>query len=266
MNEEEIDLKEYLKVIKKKWMFIIGIFLVTLIVSLVISSKLPKVYQASTLITIGRIRNQQLENIPAIIEILKQKPFLREIAQDLKMPFDEENLYRLKQRIRIEETAGLLEITGKGRKPEMAVELVNSVTKILLERHRRLLSSGKQILEDYIQSYTTELKNLKNEIENLKEKIKQLEKSGSEADALIAQGYMERLENTLSRYENLERDLKEKRMEGSYGTEDTKISATALLPEKPVSLKKRQIILIAGILGIFLGIMFAFFQEYLSKT
>jgi len=244
--KEEVGLRDYFRVIRKRWKIVFITFLIVVIVSVVISLRSPDMYQATTLIKIGKVKNQPLESIRTIVEIFRQGPILREIAQDLKMPLGEENLNTLKGRIKMKDSAGMLQIIGEGETPEGALQLVNSITRILLERHRQLLSSRKPSLE-----YSTKgSKKLEDEIEDLRRKIGQLEKSGSQTDAIISLGYMNRLESTLSRYERLQRDF-----------EDTKIVVSAELPQSPVGPKTRQNVLIASFFGIFLGVMFAFMKE-----
>lgn len=253
MEEKEVSLGDYFRIVRKRWKIVVVTFLLVVVISMVVSLRAPNIYQASTLIQIGKETKNQiiipLESIPAIIEIFKQEPILRVIAQDLKMPLGEGNLNALKGRIKIRERAGLLQIIGEGKTPESALQLVNSITKILLERHRQLLSSRKQALE----SYTKGPKKLEDEIEDLKNKITELEKSKSQVDAIIALGYMDRLENALQHYERLQGDFK-----------DTEVLVPAGLPQSPARPQRKQNVIIASFFGIFLGVVFAFIKEYLS--
>jgi len=265
MEEKEVDLRDYINMLKKRWKIILIIFLVSTITSGVVSFLLPKTYEASALIRIGRMRNNLLEEPSTVIEIFKTKPTLEKVAEELNVPTTQEKLGELASKIKMKEKSGLLEIKGRGETPEAAMGLVNGVTAVLLQRHEQIFARAKVILEEYLASGKERLVEIEKEIEMLRRKIEELRVTDSEAKATVARGYMESLERSRDRYEQLQVELREKKMEESYGTVGTELVIPARVPERPIGPKKKQNILIAGILGLFVGLICAATVEYFEK-
>jgi len=265
MEEKEVDLRDYINMVKKRWKIILIIFLVSIITSAVVSFLLPKTYEASAMVRIGRTRNGLLEDSSTVIEIFKSKPTLEKVAQELNIPPTHGKLGELTSKIRMREKSGLLEIKGRGETPEEAMKLVNAVATALLKRHEQIFEQAKLILDEYLASGKERLAEMEKEIEMLRKKIDELETTNSEAKATVARGYMESLERSRDRYEQLEVELREKKMEDSYGTVSTELVIPPTTPKNPVGPKKKQNVLIAGILGLFVGFVTAAMAEYFEK-
>jgi uncharacterized protein involved in exopolysaccharide biosynthesis len=265
MEEKEVDLRDYLNMVKRRWKIILGIFLVATITSGVVSLLLPKTYEASAMLRIGRTRNTLLEEPSTVIEIFDTEPILEKVAEELNMPLTLEKSRGLASKIKMREKSGLLEIRGRGENPEEAMKLVNGVTSVLLKRHEQIFERAKVILEEYLVSSKERLAEMEKEIEMLQKKIDELEVTNSEAKATVARGYMESLERSRDRYEQLQLELRMKKMEESYGTISTELVVAPTAPEYPIGPKKKQNVLIAGILGLFVGFVSAAIVEYFEK-
>ncbi|MBA7504677.1 hypothetical protein ES706_03324 [subsurface metagenome] len=265
MEEKEVDLRDYINMVKKRWKIILIIFLVSTITSGVVSFLLPKTYEASALIRIGRMRNKLLEEPSTTIEIFKTKTMLEKVTEELNVPTTQEKLRELASKIKMKEKAGLLEIKGRGETPEEALKLVNGVTAVLLNRHGQIFERARTILEEYLASGKQRLVEIEKEIKMLRRKIEELGVTNSDAKAIVVRGYMEGLERSRDRYEQLQVELREKKMEESYGTVSTELVISPTIPEKPIRPKKKQNVLIAGILGLFVGLICAAVVEYFEK-
>ena len=73
------------------------------------------------------------------------------------------------------------------------------------------------------------------------------------------------MERSRDRYELLQVELREKKMEESYGTVSTELLIPPAIPESPIAPKKKQNVLIAGILGLLVGFVSAAVVEYFKK-
>jgi len=266
MEEKEVDLRDYINMVKKRWKIILIIFLVSTITSGVVSFLLPKTYEASAMVKIGRTRGRLLEESSTVIEIFKARPILEKVAEELNIPPTQEKLQELASKIKMKEKSGLLEIRGRGETPEEAVKLVNGVTTVLLKRHEQIFARARTILEEYLASGKQRLVEIEREIKMLRKKIEELGATDSEAKAMVVRGYMEGLERSRDRYEQLQVELREKKMEESYGTVSTELVISPTTPEKPIGPKKKQNVLIAGILGLFVGFVSAAIVEYFEKS
>jgi len=265
MEEKEVDLRDYINMVKRRWKIILIIFLVLTISIAVVSLLLPRIYESTAMIKIGKMRNAALEDPSTVIEIFRTKPMLEKVAKELNLPVIDGKLGELISKIRIREKSGLLEIRARGETPEEASKLVNAVATALLKRHEEIFEQAKLILEEYLASGKQRLDKMEKEISILQKKIEELEATNSEAKALVAQGYMEALERSRDRYEELQVELREKKMEESYGTVSTELVIPPTTPEKPIGPKKKQNVLVAGILGLFVGIVSAAIVEYFEK-
>lgn len=265
MEEKEVDLRDYINMVKKRWKIILIIFLFSTITSGVVSFLLPRTYEASAMLKIGRMRNNLLEKPSTIIEIFKTGAILEKVAEELNISLGRKKSQGLVSKIKMKEKSGLLEIRGRGETPEEAMRVVNGVIAVLLNRHEQIFEQAKVILEEYLASGKERLTEIEREIEMLRDKIEKLENTKSEAEAMVVRGYMESLERSRDRYEQLQVELREKKMEESYGTVDTELVISTVIPEYPIGPKKKQNVLIVGILGLFIGVVCAAIVEYFEK-
>ncbi len=265
MEEKEVDLRDYLRMIKKRWKIILIIFLVSTITGGVVSFLLPRTYESTAMVRIGRARDRLLEDPSTVIEIFKTKAILEKVAEELDIPPQGKESQGLASKIKMKEKSGLLEIRGRGETSEEALKLVNGVTAVLLNRHEQIFERARLILEEYLASAKQRLLEIKKEIEMLRRKIEELETTDSEAKAMVARGYMESLERSRDRYEQVQVELREKKMEESYGTVSTELVIPPRTPEYPIAPKKKQNVLIAGILGLFIGFISVAVIEYFEK-
>ncbi|MFB0526406.1 MAG: Wzz/FepE/Etk N-terminal domain-containing protein [bacterium] len=266
MEEKEVDLRDYLVMVKKRRKIILIIFLGFTITGVVVSFLLPRIYEASAMVGIGRMRDRLLEEPSTVIEIFKTEPILVKVAEELNIPSTRDNLEELASKIKMKQKSDLLEIKGRGKTPEEALKLVNGVIAVILKRHGQIFERAKVILEEYLASGKDRLVEIEKEIEMLRKKIDELEDTDSEAKATVARGYMEGLERSRDRYEELQVELREKKMEESYGTVSTELVIPPAAPEKPIAPKKKLNVLIAGILGLFIGFVCAAIVEYFETS
>ena len=64
---------------------------------------------------------------------------------------------------------------------------------------------------------------------------------------------------------NLDQQLQEKEYEKTYETKPSRIEMAATPPETRIAPERKQNVMIAGILGLFIGILYAFGAEYFNK-
>jgi len=265
MDEEEIDLREYLKVIRKRWKTITAVFLLITLSASVIMLLTGGTYETEALLEIGRIKGTSLEtvpleSIPALETLFKSpgNPYLKEIAEKMRIPLEES--FKLSRKFEIKEKGGFLQIIGRGDSPENAKRFVDIISEVVMERHKKLLEEGKKSVEAELSDIQAQLDSATKEIKELNRKIEEKEKV-----EIFAHGLIQARDSALNRYSNIFSQLREKQSGFVYYTKATKIVSEAGKPQFPVSPKKRQNVLIAGFLGLIFGAFLAFFQEYLSK-
>jgi len=265
MEEQEKGLYDYLLVIKKRWKTVALIAFTAMLTGGVISMFLPPIYKCESRVKIGMVRNKIIESYATIDDMLSQKPVIKKIAEVLKLPVKDRALEMLKSDFKTSQVADMLKIEAYAKSPEDALRLLETVEKELLTRHDRLYEENKAILQEYIIAGENDLKMLEEAIKDLKKKISRTAQAGSQAEGLITQGYIQSLDRATDRYLSAQQKLRDLKMEESYGTMKTKTDVPGYLPENRISPKRKQNVLISGILGLLLGVVWIFFIEWFEK-
>ena len=112
------------------------------------------------------------------------------------------------------------------------------------------LLEEKRQLKDHVKRYSEELNELQVMLETEKLKLKDLER---------------KLRIAESTCEMLSKKLEEARIATTMKTDKVKIASLAAEPKRPIKPRKKQNILISGILGLFGGVLVAFFVDWWTK-
>ena len=293
VSEDEIDLRDYINVlIKRKWA-VITIFFIAVIAAVVISLLISPVYEAISLVKIGKIKGVNIETPAETQEIFARRTILKQIATKLNLPEDM-NIETVAGIFTIEPAAdSLLKIKGKAETPEKSVEITNAVADVLIERHKKIFTEAEEMINLEMENIVKNKEKINKDIENTKEDIIRLEQdikkyeqeiakrdnAQSDAQGRITESYINLLATVKNQKEskeaqilnleqslvNLDQLLKQKEYEMSYQTKTTEIEIPATPPETRISPKRKQMVMIAGILGLFVGVLYAFGAEYFSK-
>jgi len=149
IQEEEINLREYLNVLLKRKGIIILIFLIAVITAALVSYfALSPVYQSSMVFSVALIDNrppttiiaQAENNVPVIkineaLEVINSNFILDEIIKrsDLNISSDQ-----LRTRIEVENLKGtnFIKVSAEADSPEKAKELAENIVKIFIEKNQ----------------------------------------------------------------------------------------------------------------------------------
>lgn len=297
-DEDEIDLRDYINVlIKKKWSILI-IFAVAVVAAGVISMLLPLTFEAKSLIEIGRIKKEPIEKVSDIKAVFRGDLTLQKIKEKLNLPV-EITIGMVATNFDISEITGsgkeskLMEIKGRANTPEQAVEIVDVIDEMILERHKNLfvqaertinieletIEKNKEKTEKDIEKIEQDMVRLNEDIQTYEQEIGKRANIQSEGQGRIAESYINLLAGVKNQKENkesqvlnlsqdlvnLDQQLQEKEYEKAYETKPSRIEMAATPPETRIAPNRRQNVMIAGILGLFIGIFYAFGAEYFSK-
>ena len=242
LNEEEVDLRDYLKVMgKRKWTIIITL-LVCLAVAAIFTFSQRPVYQIKSAfdigsIPIGTVRTPEpilIMTPEATASLCKSDYLLSKVKEILNLPKGEEI------KIKVESGSGssTVTITLDSSSPEKAVKVINTIAE-QIDKEQNIL-------------YEEKIRPLKNEAEGVKKEIGLVQSRKEELFSRLL--YLNQLQ---TRFDGIQRQI------ASF--ERTRISFPAIIPEKPIKPRPVFNLTISIILGLFLGIFLAFSQEYLSK-
>jgi len=144
LQEQELSLRDYVEVIKRRKKTILLIFLIAIIGSAVLSFVLPPVYQVESTIKIGQIvdlstfEKTPIESAVASAQFLQGPGLLTDAIRDLKLPF---TLKKLRKRVSAEpigQEEDLVEIRIEMADPPQALSTSRYLTAKLVERHHQI--------------------------------------------------------------------------------------------------------------------------------
>ena len=155
-ENEEVDLRDYLKLIfAKKWL-VLGVPLSAIALAAIYNLQVPKIYEASAWLEIGRIRES------ALIESSAQ------INQKIKIGIYGEYSYNIS--IFNPDQTDFVQIKVKSDKPDSAKKELETISNLILAEHEDKIKLKKEELEKEIKNLETR-NNLLKQIGTLEAKI-----------------------------------------------------------------------------------------------
>lgn len=280
IQEEEIDLREYINVLFKRKGIIILIFLIAVITAALMSYFiLNPVYQSSVVFSIALVDSRpptsfvaQIENnVPVInihesLEIINSNLVLDEVIKRMGLNISSG---QLRTRIEVEnmKNTNFVKVTVEANSPEESKYLAENIVRVFIEENQSKYTEKIEIIEKRIKILEKEIAEFEGkiqEIENAKKKIV-TSKELSEAERYFQTSLLLNLSasernlynNSIYQINTLQERLS--------NCQDFKIIDYAQLPDAPIKPNKKLNILIAGVLGLFVGIFVAFFLEFWQK-
>jgi len=174
MQEQEVNLRDYIRVIKKRKKTILLLFFVAVIASAVISFVLPPVYEArlgmkiGDIIDVDTLEKELIESPIAASQFLKGPQVLIEAIKDLELPY---TLQQFRKKVVVEpvrETEDLVQIKVDANDPGEVVNIANYLGTKLLGRHKEIkkLYENK---EEIITRYDEQVKQINEELGEIDE-------------------------------------------------------------------------------------------------
>ena len=179
MQEQELSLRDYVEVVKRRKKTILLVFFIAIIGSAVLSFVLPPVYQVESTIKVGSIidvdtlEKELIESPIAASQFLKGPQILIDTIKELKLPYTFEELGGKILIEPVRETEDLVQIKVDVNDPGEAVNIVNYLGTKLLDRHeeiKKLYENKEEILARYDEQITDINQEL-DEIDKSKEEI-----------------------------------------------------------------------------------------------
>ncbi|MHC2995216.1 MAG: hypothetical protein IBV53_06940 [Candidatus Atribacteria bacterium] len=275
--EEEIDLREYINVLIKRKGIIILIFLIAVITAAIVSYfVLTPIYQSSVSFQVNIKLIKQSYYYPTssttnpyisdILIILKSDLILKEAAEKISLNYDYNKIKEKVEVTNIKET-NIITLTVESENPKLAQDLANSIVDVFISKNQSTYDDKRKIAEEDLKIYEEQLDEVEKniiEIEKTRVKIAQ-SKDISDAEkhfqtSLLLNSLVTERNNynfLISKISSIKFDLMNY---WGYTVIDR-----ALEPTSPTRPRKSLNILIAGVLGLFVGIFAAFFMEFWQK-
>ena len=266
-DEYEIDLREYIFLLwKNKW-FIIGLFFIAILGTLLVSQfYLSPVYQTEAIIQLSNIDNLYSDS-DSVRQILKSNRLVNPIMDKYDQEYSDAQLNSyIENNIKVSEiNSGQIRLSVKNGNPNLTLNIINDIIDVFS-------GQAEESYKKYISRKEKNIKNLKNQIEKIDkrilsanqgiDKLKDSNFEPAEKSILINEQVklLELLYNQKSEYQEKVREL-ENEVSGFYSLE---ILNEPYLPQNPISPNTKLNVAIAGVLAIMLGVFIVFFKEFLK--
>ncbi len=297
--ENERELMDYLNVIwKRKWLIIIPTFVLVVAVG-VYSFFLPQMWEVDAIIQPckqyfqdqeGHFREYVVDDPKHIVTKISQRTYNSLIAVELNL--DIRSFPELKAE-NLRDT-GLLKISIKEKDVEKAKLILYSLFNHLKRDLDKKVDIEMKGIEEELKAYKNNLnivkqrkKDVEKEMSDIRKRIESLEReqrlslkkeNRSETESLTMLLNSNEIQNNLQYYNTLNELLSSKKIEeeeinleiGNLNEKKGRIDYTQLIQEPtsslgPVFPKKKRNVMLAGIVGLTIFTMLAFFLEYIEK-
>jgi len=276
---DEIDLMDYVKVIlKRKWLILV-IFFGAAIAAGVFSFLMPKVYKIDTALEIGQVAGVPIEDPGQVVEKIKGDVYGIFVREKLGIP--EEKYPKIKTEN--PKDTRLISLAIESAEPQQAKNILEEINNLILAEQQEKIKVKKGLLENNIEVAKKDIERIKAKIGFLEEERKNLEAKIEALQKILPYQQdpgtqfalfdtKEKLEQKKQEIENryLEINSLENQINSLQGQiEDirpTQVIKSPTVSASPIKPRPLLNIVIAAVLGLFIGVFLAFFQEWWGKS
>ncbi|MDD3656689.1 MAG: Wzz/FepE/Etk N-terminal domain-containing protein [Atribacterota bacterium] len=262
--EEEIDLREYIKVlIKRKWL-ILTIFLLLVITAGIVSYLvLLPIYESSVTFKIAQINDELLFDTNDIENKVKSDHVLQKVIDNLQLDVTLRELASIIKIDNINES-GYVRLASESTSPETARDIVLSTVNQFVGLNQTFYQTKIDLLKKEKQSLESQMTLEREKIEEA-ERLR-LDIINSEGLSLTEKQIQI---NLLLNYSTQIRENYNLLANQYYTLENQILNSNNFeiinypsVPQSPIKPNKKLNLAIAGVLGLFLGVFIAFFTEF----
>jgi len=245
-REDEINLYDYWKVIVKRKRLIIGLFVIAILASAIISFLTSKIYRGEVILKLPakELTSKELFSVIGKIDAEKILPTTHHLVSDVKLNVLKDSTDKLRLVIEAKNTDALSQAAAEFVAYLNGIPLIK---RFVEEERKRLLMQSEEI-DKVIKGS-----------DGLTRTYKKLLESGR----LIPVGFNPiELEKRVS-------DLKIERLvieQGIKRLKGVEMISSLNIPKNPVKPRIKKNIALASITSLFAGIFLAFFMEYIEKV
>jgi len=244
-REDEINLYDYWKVIVKRKRLIIGLFVIAILASAIISFLMPKIYRGEVILKLSakELTTKELLSVIGKIDAERILPTTHHLVSNVKLNTLKDSTDKLRLVIEAKNTDALSQAAAEFVAYLNGIPLIK---RFVEEERKRLLMQSEEI-DKVIKGS-----------DGLTRTYKKLLESGR----LIPVGFNPiELEKRVS-------DLKIERLvieQGIKRLKGVEMISSLNIPKNPVKPRIKKNIALASTISLFVGIFIAFFMEYVEK-
>ncbi len=275
---EQVELIDYLRILwKRRWLFL-GVTIGCMLAALVVSLLLPKKYESSLQLKIGRVWQVNLDDPYRMAAVINSEPFLDEVRQKLGLS---RTAYEMKKRdavvaqaivppastTSVNKDTFLVNVVTRGDTPKQAVDLARAVSDLVVQEQTARFKELLSVHLLYEKNLESQTQIMDNEIHNLDATLKRLQTNPqvSAPAVILLQAQLEQKQSQLLGFIKELRDVHASNTSATL-TENTHVVLPPVLPRTPISPKIAFNVAIAGVIGVLAALMMVFFLEYLDRV
>lgn len=268
--EDEIDLRDIIRVLWKRRRLIIGIFMAAVLVAGVISLSMPSVYRISSIFTGGNFDDPVYTSQASIKNIMLSDEFVQGVFEQIRPNATESEFQSFKNSIDVEPMKGsdrLVEISVETKNKQEGIKIVEMMIQHYANRSEDSYNRQKEILSDQLDDTMRRLDAIDREMNQTQELFPGMPElsisSGVEGDLQFSRA-LYRLESMQTRRSALiDRRLELQKQLVMIRNLEVVLPATE--PISPIGPRKVLIVAVAGMLGLMVGIFAAFLREWQGR-
>jgi capsular polysaccharide biosynthesis protein len=273
---EEVQLIDYLRVMwKRRWLIVSGP-LICMIAAGLVSLRLPKVYETSLYLDVGKTWGMQVEDPYKVVELINSTPFIAKVKQVTNWPESVEQM-AARRRITAETIQGeggpsgkkaiLVKVLTRGDTPQQTVGIANAVADLVIQDHKALFDEQMREYSRYETELGNQIKAMEKDLHDL-DMILKRQRANPTVNAPAVILLQAQLEQKQSQLLNFMKELRDVKIANNSKTrtENTRVVLPAVLPERPVGPKATLNVAVAGMIGLCAALVAAFFLEYLDRV
>lgn len=268
--DDEIDLRDIFRILWKRRLMIIGIFIVAVLIAGVISFAMTPVYRVSSIIAMGNFEEPVYTSQTSVKSIILSDEFLLEVFNQIRPNATSSEFAAFRNSVKVEaikDSDKLIKISVDSPKRQEGMVAVEKIIGLYANRSEDSYNRQKKILTDQLAVTLQRLGVIDLEINQTQEALQGIQETmGSSA----VQGEMQ-FSRTLDRLNNMQTQrsaLIDRRLELQKQLvliRNLEVIQPAREPVNPIWPRKALIVAIAGMLGLMIGIFAAILREGLGR-
>jgi capsular polysaccharide biosynthesis protein len=264
MEEDTVELIDYLRVIWKRKILIIVGTLACIVAGVTVSLRLPEICRAEVLVRIGKTVNAGSVS-PSFGFIDTLENIVRTIPAEYAL--DDEGASKYDLDVNVVNGTSLIKITLEGPVMRKAKELLGNVIEKLIAYHLEMAEISIQLYKTHIEKRKTYISEIQDGIaqEELVLKEMNIDMDGEKADPFTLMMARSRMKQSSSHI----RTIRDEIFRYQLIIDDLERNRTKLIGEtKEVVIRtnKRRNVLMVGFVGLAMSLSLAFIIEYLGKV
>lgn len=265
MNENGIDLADFLNaLIHRKWLILAGtaVFVMT---AAVVTVLLPKQYETNMIMELAIAAGEPVEDNYLVEQVIDSGSFLAAVQDRLHGKTSGQVTRILGEGDKLKSQT-IISIQVTASSPQAAVNAAEKVADLIAERQKVYFDEKMKIWEGYAEELRKKIQDTGQEITGIRQSTSKLlsETTTPTSAVVMLQAQLEQKE---SQQMSLLRELRDANLELSkVRSRNTHIVSPATYPASPRSRNFRLNISMALMTGVFMSVLLVFFLEYLHRV